>query len=175
MDTLIVFKTLDKELKKQNIEREIVICGGAALIILGILTRQTRDVDVIIPKIDPDFSAAADAIAKDLSLRAGWLNNGPEALAKDLPKLWEKRAVEVFRGSNLIVKSLGRKDLLFSKLFAACDRGDDIDDILHLNPNSLELAEAIDWVLQKDAAEIWPKIVDETIKELKKRMGRGNK
>jgi len=96
-------------------------------------------------------------------------------LAEDLPTGWEDRTREVYRGSNLIVKSLGRKDLLFSKFYAACDRGDDIEDILLIKPNEQELAEANAWVLEKDAAEIWPSIVEEMLAELRKRIGHGSK
>lgn len=175
MDAKKTFESLNKALKNKNLEREIIICGGAALISLGIISRQTLDVDVITPKIDSDFSAIADSLAKNLSLHSGWLNNGPESLAEDLPKGWEDRTKEVYRDSNLIVKSLGRKDLLFSKFYAACDRGDDIEDILLIKPNEQELAEAKAWFLEKDAAEIWPSIVEEMLGELRKRMGHGSK
>ena len=170
MDAQSVFDSLNNELKRKNLKRQIVICGGAALISIGIISRQTQDVDVIGPKIDPELSQIANSLAKKLNLQLGWLNNGPESLADDLPKGWENRTSTVFNGSNLTVKSLGRMDLILSKIYAACDRVEDIEDIVNLKPSKEELQEAKTWVLEKDAAEIWPSIVKATFEEIQKRI-----
>jgi hypothetical protein len=66
----------------------LVVCGGAALIATGLRRRTTRDVGMVAlldsnnvlasPDPLPEFLvAAADRVARDLGLFAGWLNNGP--------------------------------------------------------------------------------------------------
>src|SRR3989344_3358836 len=100
MDVKKVFIVLNRVLEERGLEREIIICGGAALIALGILSRQTRDVDVLDPKIDDELRAISDDLAASLGLRKGWLNNGPAVLTKEMATGWESRCIEVFNGSN---------------------------------------------------------------------------
>ncbi|MCC7441965.1 MAG: hypothetical protein IT285_10040 [Bdellovibrionales bacterium] len=170
MKTDAVFRALNEELSRSGLEREIVICGGAALIALGIVSRATRDVDVLDPILDSGILSAASAVGKAMGLTDGWLNNGPRALTETLPQGWVDRCTEVFRGSHLRVRSLSRIDLIFSKLDAAASRVDDIRDLDRLKPTMEELEAAKEWTLAQDAAEIWPQIVDECLAELKRRL-----
>lgn len=170
MDAKSVFKALDKELKSAKVQRELIICGGAALIALGVVSRQTRDVDVLSPLIDKNLKNIAIKLAPSLGLKENWLNNGPIELTEELPKGWESRSSIVFEGSNLIVKSISRSDLIFSKLYAACDRQDDLGDLVTLKPSDKELKAAEAWVLQRDASDIWPQIVAECLHELYRRL-----
>lgn len=163
MDTLAIFRALNEELKSRTISRNLIICGGAALIALKIVTRGTKDVDVLAPKIDQDLNDAAEAVAALLKLDKRWLNNGPASLVKELPDDWESHCTEVFQGSNLVVRSIGRRDLIYSKLYAAADRTDDIQDLVELKPTEKELDKAAALVLQQDASEIWPKIVEQCV------------
>ncbi|MBI4924563.1 MAG: hypothetical protein HY843_01450 [Bdellovibrio sp.] len=171
MDTLLVFSALNEKLEKQNTKREFYICGAAALIALRVITRATQDVDVLKPVIDDELKTAAKKVASTLQLKEGWLNNGPALLANELPRNWELRCSEVFRGTHLKVHSIGRKDLIYSKLYAAADRMDDVNDLVALKPNMSELEDARLWVLERDASEIWPKIVDECLSMVKKKLG----
>ena len=170
-----ILELLNEELKVRDTERELVICGGAALICLGWLSRKTRDVDVIIPELDPILIEAAEAVGKNEGLPPGWLNNGVAPFKNLLPKGWEVRSVGVFGGSHLSVKSLGRQDLIGTKLLGACDRGDDVSDLVRLPVTHEELEAAKAWVLNQDASDIWPKIVNECcmeiLKQLEKRGG----
>ncbi len=50
------------------------------------------------------------------------------ALNNDLPIGWEERLVTLHIGKAVTLKTLGRLDLLMTKLFAMCDRQQDIDD-----------------------------------------------
>lgn len=98
---------------------------------LGIIERQTRDVDVIAPVIDPLLQTLAAEVGREFGLEKGWLNNGPASLARDLEKGWDERVRTIFRGQALTVKTLGERDLLATKLYAYCDRDeDDLSDIL---------------------------------------------
>ncbi len=169
-----VLDTLNDELNAQNLERELVVCGGAALILLGVISRLTRDVDVLSPELDAELKAISEKIAPSLGLKSNWLNNGPIALAKELPKGWESRATVAYEKKNLIVKAISRIDLIYSKIYAACDRQSDLRDLVALKPSNLELKKAEEWVLKQDAADIWPKIVSECLDELKRRLSEKN-
>ncbi|HVM50886.1 MAG TPA: hypothetical protein VMU04_22855 [Candidatus Acidoferrum sp.] len=68
----------------------LVICGGASLIAAGIVSRTTKDVDIVAlrtadgtlvaPVPLPEFLvAAAGVVARDLGLEPNWLNNGPSS------------------------------------------------------------------------------------------------
>ena len=76
---------------------EAVVVGGAALSLLGVITRQTRDCDILHPALPPEVLAAARAFAAEVTGRRrqaqgeDWLNNGPSALAPLLPAGWELR------------------------------------------------------------------------------------
>ncbi|MCG5055450.1 MAG: hypothetical protein KA712_20990 [Myxococcales bacterium] len=47
-----------------------------------------------------------------------WLNNGPMQLSDVLPTGWRERVQPIFQGQVLALSTLGRPDLLKSKLFA---------------------------------------------------------
>ena len=169
MDIPATFKLLDQKLQKLSIEREIYICGGAALILLKVSSRATMDVDVLTPRIDRTLANIAIEISHELGLSEQWLNNGPEDLRTHLDKDWEGRCSIVFKGSALTVHALHRLDLIKTKLWAACDRHEDIPDLLSLNPTDAELLEAKHWVLKCHTSEIWPKLVKACLQDLKQR------
>jgi len=146
MDTLSSLKSLDEELDRLGVERCLFICGGAALILMKVTTRSTMDIDVLQPKVDQTLDHAAKRVAKKFGLSESWLNNGPEDLLRYLDDQWQVNCLKVYDGRALQVFALGRKDLIKSKLWAACDRMDDIPDIIALKPTQEELEEARTWV-----------------------------
>lgn len=87
------------------------------------------------------------------------MNNGPHSLIDELSSGWEERRIILFRGKGLTVMSLGRYDLLASKLFAYCDRGDDKNDILAMKPSTEEILSHLSWVSQQDKNPDWPDFV----------------
>ena len=72
-----------------------------------------------------------------------------------------------------MLHSLGRADLLKTKLFALCDRGTDLPDCVALAPTAAELAEALPWVAFQDANPDWPAHVAATLADLGRRLGHG--
>ncbi len=69
-----------------------VIIGGAALNVMGLISRLTKDIDCIDPLIpDTIKQAALDFRADNPSLRLweNWLNNGAISLTDDLPNGWQ--------------------------------------------------------------------------------------
>lgn len=124
----------------------------------------------------PAIAAAARAFAAELRARGEilddeWLNDGPGSLAAQLLPAWQARTRPVFTGSALRLSTLGREDLLGSKLFALCDRGIDLGDCLALAPTAEELLALLPWVEQQDTNPDWPGHVRATLTDLASRLG----
>lgn len=118
---------------------EIVLAGGAALILAGYIDRGTEDGDVI--HSDPRLADLEDVIAivaEERDLPGTWLNDGVKAWADVLPPDFLDRLEEVGVFSNLCVRRLGRLDRLVMKFFAL--RAQDLEDIAALAPTEEEIA-----------------------------------
>ena len=169
LDTKKVLIALSKALP-ENEQRRLYICGGAALNLLGISGRETADIDVLDPKLDDIIKDAGAEVAREFGLSEKWLNNGPASLLRDLEPGWKERAVLAFSDEKLKVFSLSRQELINSKLWAACDRLQDIADMVFLAPTEAELEKARQWVLPLDASELWPDIVNQCLEVIRKRL-----
>lgn len=148
----------------------LVICGGTALAALGLITRTTRDVDVLAraSMIDGDIQvqemeqfpdwlqSAAAQVGRDFSLPSNWLNLDPASqVSSGLPTGLTSRLVREEYGSFLTAFFLDRLDQIFFKLYAAVDggRGDrHVQDLLALKPQIDEIEAATDWVLTQDGS-----------------------
>ncbi len=162
---------LDYYLAKKNLKRSFIICGGGALILRGIISRTTKDIDVVAPPIDNELQSAALSVASDLGLSGHWLNCGPESITKDLEADWQKRVDLLFTGRALQVYSLSRQDLIFSKFWALCDRQKDHSDLIAIKPTLDELKRAADYTAKKDGNPSWPQWVEVQFNKLKKDLG----
>ena len=166
----------DDHLVAVGLTLDAVVIGGAALALLGVVGRQTRDVDILEPVLPIDIVHAARAFAvreraSGADLQDDWLNNGPLQLAETLPTEWRERTEVVFVGRAITLRTLGRPDLLRSKMFALCDRGLDLGDCLALKPTPDELAEIAPWLEQRDMHPEWPAHVRATLVDLGERLG----
>ena len=178
MDPRTTLAAFDRYLADRGLALEAVVIGGAALNLLGVIARQTRDCDILHPMLPPAVVAAARAFAAEVTAAGGklkedWLSNGPSSLAPLLPPGWELRLQEAFRGRVLVLRSLHRSDLLKSKLFALCHRGLDLPDCIALAPTPSELAGAIAWLDPQDLNPDWPAHVRATLGDLARRLGHG--
>ena len=147
----------------------------AALCLLGVIDRQTRDCDVLYPDLNQDILEAVKEFAEQsrrdgIALDDKWLNNGPSSLSTLLPSGWLERVASIFQGRSIHIQSLCRSDLLLSKLFALCDRGTDIGDCLALRPTEKELDDSIPWIIEQDGNPMWPQHVQDTVSDLRKRL-----
>jgi hypothetical protein len=166
-----ILESLDAKLQARGEPRELVVCGGGALLILNLIDRQTRDIDVITPELDLVLKEIAAEVGQEFGLEPGWLNNGPASLARDLEQGWETRVQLIYQGKRLKMYSLSSRDLLASKLFAYCDRDeDDLSDILKMAPSISEIESLQGWVLARDASEFWPARVERCFKKLIERL-----
>ncbi len=165
----------DKFLKSQGLKFETVIIGGAALNIMDVSHRKTKDVDCLDPEIPTEIKTASEHFAiqrSDLKLDKNWLNNGPVNLKTDLPKGWRLRTRLLYKGKAIHLDVLGRDDLLKSKLFAYCDRTTpDFEDLKILKPTSEELDLAITWVQERDLHPNWPTHVEKAFQVLRGALG----
>lgn len=84
-----VFRLLDGRLARNEAPPvRMVVCGGAAMIVTGLLSRTTTDVDIVallddsqklvapVPLPDSLLQAARE-VAETTRLSENWLNNGP--------------------------------------------------------------------------------------------------
>jgi hypothetical protein len=171
-------EAFDRHLLGLGLRFEGVVIGGSALGLMGIIERPTRDFDILVPELPPVIATAAREFSKaqreaGIDLLEGWLNNGPMQLGDVLPLGWRERVQRIFEGQALLLDTLGRSDLLKSKLFAFCDRGTDLPDCVALAPTAAELAECLPWLEEQDGNELWPAHVRATLADLARRLGHG--
>lgn len=171
-------EAFDRHLAGLRLSFEGVVIGGSALGLMGVVQRPTRDFDILVPELPLEIASAARAFAKAQREAGGdllddWLNNGPMQLGDVLPVGWRERVQRIFEGRALTLSTLGRSDLLKSKLFALCDRGTDLPDCVALAPSAEELAECLSWLEVQDGNELWPAHVRATFADLAGRLGHG--
>ncbi len=173
-----ILMQFDTYLTGRGLRLEGIAIGGAALALLGIITRETRDCDLLDPELSPQMTEAAIAFAREVRargelLRDDWLNNGPRSLARLLPEGWRSRIQPIFQGKSIHLWCLGRPEFLLSKLFALCDRGMDLGDCLALAPSPEELTQAQPWLEAQDLNPEWPSHVRATLLDLARRLHHG--
>ena len=144
---------------------ELVVVGGSALLALGIVSRATRDVDVVafddgagLTPADPlpeALERARDLVARDLVVAPDWLNGAASDIARfGLPEGFMSRVETRRYGDSLVVHFAGRLDLIHFKLHAFIDRSDihgrHGNDLRALDPTSEELLAAGRWTMTHD-------------------------
>jgi hypothetical protein len=117
------FAALSEELQRQQRHAEIVVVGGAALVLLFRARESTKDVDAYFVKpAAAEVRAAAEAVASRLELPRDWLNDGAQGYLVGLTT-----GVVLYESPALIVRAASTAQLLAMKLTAwrdAIDRGD---------------------------------------------------
>ncbi|OFZ82614.1 MAG: hypothetical protein A2583_07905 [Bdellovibrionales bacterium RIFOXYD1_FULL_53_11] len=172
MDIQKALQALNMELARSGRSFVLYVCGGAALRLLGIISRDTSDIDVIADVLDPLVVEAKNKVAQKLRISEDWINNKVNPIAERLPAHWMDHCVEVFKASNLTVYSLSRQDLISSKVHAAVDRhSEDLNDLIDMKPTPEELATARAYTIEQGESETYPVFVDGIIRLLKKELG----
>ena len=158
----------------------LVVCGGSALIALNLVTRTTKDVDVLAILDDGQLHCArplpdwlredANAVRTELSLPDNWLNDGPadENLFRlGLPSGVAGRLVPREFGSVLKVSFISRYDQIHFKFYAAADQGGrHFTDLKKLSPTADELLAAMRWTFTQDVSEGFRQVVGEVLQAL---------
>tara|TARA_B100001094_G_C17582336_1_gene508014 strand:+ start:27 stop:554 length:528 start_codon:yes stop_codon:yes gene_type:complete len=166
-----IAKKFDSYLDSKGLKFEGVVIGGTALVLLDIITRHTKDFDLINHRIPEDIAEAATEFAKAENLSLQWFNSGPTDLVKHLPNDWQTTTQIIYQGDALTFMTLSRSNLLKAKIWAYCDRTRDYDDILHMAPTPKELGDTAEWLYPLDTNPNWPEWVDECINNLTKGLG----
>lgn len=118
-DILSALTALDKELQEQGVRGEIVIAGGAALVLSHEARWATKDVDAILLVPSQALKAAASVVAETLGLPDDWLNDRARAFAAGVAP-----GPVVYSSATLLVRSATSAQLLAMKLSAMRDSVD---------------------------------------------------
>jgi hypothetical protein len=146
---------------------DVVVVGGSALLVLGLASRATKDVDVLavrtggsLVSADPLPKALVEAsgrVARDFGLPADWLNSGPAGLMDfGLPDGFAERVKVREYGPALTVRFASRFDQIHFKLYAAVDAstpGKHAADLSELSPTRDELIAAARWSRTHDPSD----------------------
>jgi len=162
----------------------IVVCGGASPIAASLVSRTTRDVDVValldadgqLVSPDPlpeDLLDVAATVADDLALPANWLNNGPSRgigglFQMGLPEGLLARLSRRDYGPKLSVHFVGRLDQIFFKVYAAVDQGPGrhVADLTALQPTDSEMEAAARWAMTHDVSDGFRMVLKQMISVL---------
>lgn len=161
----------------------LLICGGAALSISGLLTRTTSDVDVLGRtkassqlQTPPEWlwDCAAE-VAMVLGLERNWLNDAVSVLSSmGLPKGIIERATRQNFGPSLDIAVASRLDLIALKSFAAIDptsRRQHLEDLVDLHPDQTEMEFAAAWLLDRPSSPEFRRAVAHLCKVLGHTLG----
>lgn len=164
VDTLLF--ALSQQLLARHERYSIVVVGGSGLLVLGVIARTTRDIDVVAllrdgsivsPNPLPEgLLAAARLVAADFGLSEAWLNTGPASLLDfGLPEGFLERATRRSYGEALEVLFASREDQIHFKLYAVVDQGagKHLADLQALAPSEAELLQAARWTRTHDPSE----------------------
>ena len=168
-DILRLLQELDQWMELEDCPAvDWVVCGGAALGLQGLQSRATQDVDVLgrwdegmlsvanIESLPENVAACINRVVANHPELAGlgqnWISLGPRPLAQEgLPEGFAGRLRELRVGNRLILRLLGRQDLLALKLYAAADEQGPRQEVHYadlqgLAPTFDELDLAVGWI-----------------------------
>jgi hypothetical protein len=171
-------RTLGDLLADRGHHFEVVAIGGGGLLLIGIIDRPTRDLDLVAlrdgdtllpagPQLPPALSEAIADVARVLALRDDWINGGPTSLLSfGLPEGFLARVERrVYGGLGISIAS--RFDQIHFKLFAAVDHGPGEKhhvDLQRLKPTHEELRAAARWVKTHDTSESFAMLVRDVLR-----------
>jgi hypothetical protein len=161
-----VLQALGQVLQARGLAYEIVVVGGSSLLLLGFITRPTRDLDALALVVDGEyvsarplpepFTQAIASVGRAFGLSEEWLNPGPtDILRFGLPEGFQNR-VDTRRYGSLTVVLAGRLDQICLKLYATVDQGmksKHAADLIALLPSDDELLAAARWSQTQDPSE----------------------
>lgn len=155
----------------------LVVCGGAALAVLNLVQRTTKDIDVIgqfkdgqieYTGFDSKFKEQISIVAVLFNLPSDWINTRPESFIRSgLPPGLLQRLILKKYGKNLTIGFISRYDQIFLKLYASVDRGGyHVDDLIKLKPTEEELSDACKWVCEQDTSEAFAVLLKSMLEQI---------
>ena len=160
----------------------IVIVGGAALQLLGVVQRTDCVVDVVALRqegriglrapnpLPASLARAVAAVARSRGLPDDWLNTRVARLWDDgLPAGFARR-LEWRDFGGLSIGVAARFDLIFFTVYAAAeDNGpasSHFQDLLSLQPSPEELGDAARWIHGRDPTSAFGAVVDRVVRQV---------
>jgi hypothetical protein len=141
---------------------DIVVCGGMALIMQGIVERRTTDIDALgvvtveggllsvgRPVSTTDFDTAVARVAGIYGEQVDWFNfAATNQLEMTMPAGLVDRAIPKSYGVKLTVRLCSRYDMVHLKMMASLDRGEEqTTDLSRMQPTEEEAKAAAAWCL----------------------------
>jgi hypothetical protein len=157
---------LGRVLEERGLAYDLVTIGGSSLMLLGLLQRPTRDLDVVavvegqhyvkVRELPGPLQRAVEEIGQVLNIGSNWLNLGPADLMDfGLPEGFSDRT-EVRKYGPLTLHVAGRTDQIALKLYASADQGvqsKHFQDLQMLRATHEELINAARWTTTHDPSE----------------------
>jgi hypothetical protein len=123
------FSALSNELARGNDRAELIVVGGAALVLLFRARDSTKDVDALFVRPDAARIRQASArVAADLELPSDWLNDGAKGYLVGV-----STGKVLYESKSLFVRAASTEQLLAMKLAAWRDAVDRADATLLLS------------------------------------------
>jgi hypothetical protein len=167
-----LLRALGEQLAAQREHFTIAVVGGSALLALELVSRATRDVDVLAivdgeelmsaQPLPAALAGAAHTVARDFGLSEDWLNPGPTSLLDlGLPEGFFERAQHRRYGRGLAVLFASRLDQIHLKLYATVDQGTGkhLNDLQTLAPTEQELLDAAHWSRTHDPSDGYRRVL----------------
>ena len=150
---------LGDSLRARSLHFDVVVIGGSALLLKGVTSRPTRDLDVMAivergeyrkaEPMPPELQAAVRDVGETLGIGSEWLNGKASGLLDfELPEGFRERT-ETRRYGALTIRIADRLDLICLKLDATVSEGPDsrhFGDLQALKPTESELVGAAHWL-----------------------------
>lgn len=161
-----ILNALGEQLAARGESYTLAVVGGSALLALGLISRPTRDVDILAIVENHELVSAqplpallldaAHTVARDFGLPDEWLNPGPASLLDlGLPDGFYERTQHRIYGPGLEILLASRVDQIHLKLYATVDQGvgKHLEDLETLHPTGQELLDAARWSRSHDPSE----------------------
>lgn len=157
---------LGQLLQDRNLDYQIVGIGGGGLLLIGLMIRTTKDLDLVALLDKGEFisakplpgplAQAIEDVAIAFNMSKDWINIGPsDLLTLGLPHGFKNR-MSTIRYGGLTIHLAGRFDQICFKLYATVDQGPlskHYADLKYLKPNKNELEDAKKWCITHDTSE----------------------
>ena len=170
---------LGQLLAERRLHFELLAIGGAALQLLGLIVRPTRDIDVVglvdktgvvpLDRLPVELEQAIADTAAVLHLPTAWFNAGPRSLTElGLPDGALGRAHRR-QWDGLVLYLADRRDQIFFKLYAAVDQGPrskHFEDLQRLGATPGELRAAAAWTRTHDPSEAFATELRRALRDL---------